>query len=149
MRGVVVIHVLVMFLAVALSYGTIVLLWVAARSRDVDGLRGISRSIGRLQRVVAPTYMLGIVLGIVAIFANGFNPTAGWLIAAYILTAVAIISASAIVAPWLKRVDAELAVPGSSDTVPAAFSDRRALPLLVLDAGVIVALIADMILKPF
>ena len=40
------------------------------------------------------------------------------------------------------------ASPGST-VVPAAFSDRRAVTLLVADGLVIVAIIADMVLKPF
>lgn len=149
MRSIVFLHVLAMFVAVALSYGTIALLWVAARARDVDGLRGVSRTIGRLQAVVPIAYIAGIVLGLLAIFTAGFDPLQGWLVAAYILTAIAIVSANVVTSPWLSRVSSELAAMPATAAVPPAFRDRRAVTLLVADALVIVAIIADMVLKPF
>jgi hypothetical protein len=145
----VLLHVLAMFAAVALSYGTIALLWVAARARDVESMRGVSTTIGRLRRVIPIAYTVGIALGILSIFAVGFDPLQGWLVAAYVLTAIAIVSANLIVGPWLVRVASELhELPGAT-TVPAAFADQRAVALLAIDGLVIVAIIADMILKPF
>ena len=142
-------HVLAMFAAVALSYGTIALLWVAARARDVDALRSVSTTIGRLRAVIPLAYVVGIVLGIVSVFTVGFDPLQGWLVAAYILTAIAIVSANVVTGPWLARVSAELARSPATEVVPAAFADRRAVALLVADGLVIVAIIADMVLKPF
>jgi hypothetical protein len=147
-RSIVFLHVLAMFVAVALSYGSIILLWVAARARDVDGLRGVSRTIGRLQAVVPIAYVAGILLGVLAIFTAGFDPLQGWLVAAYILTAIAIVSANVVAGPWLARVSSELAALPETAAVPAAFRDKRAVTLLVADALVIVAIIADMVVKP-
>ncbi len=142
-------HILAMFGAVALSYGTIALLWVAAGARDVEALRGVSTTIGRLRTVIPVAYVVGIVLGVVSVLTVGFDPLQGWLVAAYILTAIAIVSANLVTGPWLARVSAELARPAAADVVPAAFADSRAVALLVADALVIVAIIADMVLKPF
>lgn len=149
MRSMVLLHVLAMFAAVALSYGTIALLWVAARARDIEGLRGVSTSIGRLRKVIPIAYMVGIVLGLLSVFAVGFDPLQGWLLAAYVLTAIAIVSANVVTGPWLSRVSTELAAMPATAAVPPAFRDRRAVTLLVADALVIVAIIADMVLKPF
>jgi len=149
MRLSVLLHVLGMFAAVALSYGTIALLWVAARARDVDGLRGVSTTIGRLRNVIPITYMVGIAFGLLSVVVVGFDPFQGWLVAAYILTAIAIVSANVVTGPWLSRVSSELATTPATAAVPAAFRDRRAVTLLVADALVIVAIIADMVLKPF
>jgi hypothetical protein len=145
----VLLHVLAMFAAVALSYGTIALLWVAARARDIEGLRGVSTSIGRLRKVIPIAYMVGIVFGLLSVVAVGFDPLQGWLLAAYVLTAIAIVSANVVTGPWLTRVSSELAAMPATAAVPPAFRDRRAITLLVADALVIVAIIADMVLKPF
>lgn len=149
MRSMVLLHVLAMFTAVALSYGTIALLWVAARARDVDGLRGVSTTIGRLRKVIPITYVVGIAFGLLSVVAVGFDPFQGWLVTAYILTAIAIVSANVVTGPWLSRVASELATTPATAAVPAAFRDRRAVTLLAADALVIVAIIADMVLKPF
>jgi len=149
MRSMVLLHVLAMFAAVALSYGTIALLWVAARARDVESLRGVSTSIGRLRKVIPIAYMVGIALGLLSVVAVGFDPLEGWLVAAYLLTAIAIMSANVVTGPWLSLVASELAATPPTAAVPAAFRDRRAVALLVADALVIVAIIADMVLKPF
>ena len=144
-------HVLTMFIAVAMAYGPAMLMVVASRNGDVAALRGISRAGERLAKLVSPAFILGIALGVIAIFTNGFDPLAGWLLIAYALVVVAVITTITFTDPWLKRVNA--AVVASPDDSPSAelqalLTSPRNRALLIFDALVIVALIADMVLKP-
>lgn len=143
-------HVLTMFVAVAMAYGPAMLM-VSAGS-DVRTLRGVTTANDRLQRIVGPTFMLGIALGFVAIFVHRFNPLATWLLIAYGLIVAAIAITILFTNPWLKRVSA--AAQASPDDAPSAelrelLGSPRNRALLILDAGIIVLIIADMVLKPF
>lgn len=113
MRSMVLLHLLAMFTAVALSYGTIALPWVAARALDVDGLPGESTAICRLPKAIPRT------------------------------------CANVVPGPCMSCVSSKVATTPATAAVPAAFRDRRAVTLVVADALVIVAIIADMVLKPF
>lgn len=82
---------------------------------------------------------------------NNFDPLAGWLIIAYVLFAVAAIFPQIFTGPWLKKVAAAAnASPDDrpSDELRELLTSPRNLLLLALDSLVIVALIADMVLKP-
>lgn len=94
MRVFIFLHILTMFIAVALAYGCHLLTLVAVRSHDVSTVRAVTRTVGRVGQWIGPTFGIGVLLGIVAIFTNGFNPLAPWLIIAYVLTALAIVSAN-------------------------------------------------------
>lgn len=149
MRTFVFLHVLTMFSAVAMGYGSMLLIRVAARTGDPATLRGVVAATRRLEPAIGPTFMLGIVLGLVAIFTNGFNPLAPWLLIAYALAALATVSSILVLARWIKRMS--VATDGAVDmgAADAILGDRRSSALLVLDGLVVVAIIADMILKPF
>ena len=144
-------HVLVMFVAVALAYGPAALMVVASRRRDVRALRGITATSNRLAPVVGAAFALGIVLGFVAIFVHGFNPLLGWLVIAYILIAASLVMTFTFTNPWLKKVEAA-AVASPDDAMSAELdalvNGGRNQALLMVDGLLIVALIADMVLKP-
>jgi hypothetical protein len=142
-------HVLTMFTAVAMAYGPAMMI-LAARG-DVATLRGVMTTNNRLGRLVGPTVGVGIAFGFVAVFAHGFDPLAPWLLIAYGLVAAYLVVTFAFTNPWLKSVTA--AVEASPDDAPSAelqalLSGPRNRALLALDALLIVALIADMVLKP-
>jgi hypothetical protein len=149
MRVFVFLHILTMFTAVAMGYGSILFVRVAARTRQVDTLRGVLAAANRIGPFIGPAFGIGILLGIVAIFANRFNPLAPWLVIAYVLAATAILSSVVVLQPWLNRMNA--AVEGATDTsaANAILADSRTQLLLGLDTLVMVAIIADMVLKPF
>lgn len=145
-------HVLTMFVAVAMAYGPAMLMVVAAARNDVRSLRGISETSTRLGRLVIPAFGLGIGFGFVAIFVHGFDPLAGWLVLAYILAGASLMVTSMFTNPWLRKV--QVAVKSSPDDAPSAelselLNSPRNRVLLLIDALIIVALIADMVLKPF
>lgn len=150
MRVFVFLHVATMFGAVSMGYGSILLMRTAAESEDPGTLRGVTRAVKMLNRFIGPAFMVGILLGIVAVFTNGFNPLAPWLLIAYVLAIAATVSAFVILDPFVTRVST--AVERSDEAVAEARADIRSprtVTLLTLDSLIIVALIADMILKPF
>lgn len=145
-------HVLTMFIAVAMGYGPAVLIAMASRNGDVLALRGITRTYNKLgERVIGPTFGLGIIFGVAAIFFHGFDPLLGWLVIAYVLVVLALMITFAFTNPWLARVQAAAEVSPddrmSPELTKLVRTPRNQL-LLALDALIIVALIADMVLKP-
>jgi hypothetical protein len=144
-------HVLVMFTAVALAYGPAALMVVASRRRDVRALRAITATSDRLGPAVGMAFALGIVLGFVAVFFGGFNPLLGWLVIAYALVVASLVMTFAFTNPWLKKVEAAAAASPDDTMSPeldALVNSPRTQALLMFDALLIVALIADMVLKP-
>jgi hypothetical protein len=134
-----------------MAYGPAMLMVVASRGRDVPALRGISRTYEKLARLVIPTFSIGITFGFVAIFVHNFDPLLGWLVLAYFLVAASIIVTVVFTTPWLKSVQA--AAEASPNDAPSPqllelVNSPRNQALLVLDGLIIVALIADMVLKP-
>ena len=151
MRFFVFLHVLAMFTGVALGYGLMAWLWLSARSKDLRAIRGMLPVFKTYEKLIPITFTLGIALGVTAIFVHGYDPLAPWLVIAYLLAAGLILSGSLILNPWLKRVEEAVAgMPGDrADVLPAPFRDRRTVMLLLLDLALLIAIIADMILKPF
>lgn len=144
-------HVLVMFAAVALAYGPAALMVVASRRGDVRSLRAISVTSERLGPAVGMAFALGIVLGFVAIFFHGFDPLQGWLVIGYALVVASLVMTFAFTNPWLKKVQAAAEASPDDTMSPelrAIVQSPRNQALLTVDALLIVALIADMVLKP-
>jgi len=151
MRTFVVLHVLTMFTGVALGYGLMAWLWLSARSRDLVAIRGVTSAVSHYPQIIGATFALGIVLGVVAIFTNGFDPLAPWLLIAYALALGLVLSGALVLGPWVKRVgEATAAMDGdSAATLPAPFSERRSRVLMSLDLLMLIAIIVDMVVKPF
>lgn len=151
MRFFVFLHVLTMFTGVALGYGALAWLWLSARSRDLVAMRGVLSGVQRYEKLIPMTFTLGIALGILAIFVHRFNPLAPWLVIAYVLAAGLVLSGSLILSPWIKRVGESVAdmAGDRAEALPPPFSDRRSVSLLLLDLALLIAIIADMVLKPF
>ena len=151
MRFLVFLHVLTMFTGVALGYGAMAWLWLSARSRDLVAMRGMLSAFQKYEKLIPATFTLGIALGVLAIFVNGYDPLTPWLVIAYLLAAGLVLSGSLVLGPWLKRVgEAVAGMAGDrADVLPAPFSDRRSVTLLLLDLGMLIGIIADMVLKPF
>ncbi len=144
-------HVLTMFTAVAMGYGPAILMIAASRSNDIVALRGVLGASARIEKLIGPTFVVGLVFGLIAVFFNNFDPLAGWLIIAYILFAVAAIYPVVLTGPWLKKVAA--AATASPDDPPSAeltalLTSPRYRLMLTLDVLVVMAIIADMVLKP-
>jgi hypothetical protein len=145
-------HVATMFVAVAVAYGPTALLIAATRRGDVLALRSISGTYNRLgERVVGPLFGVGVLFGVIAIFAHGFDPLQGWLVIAYVLLILVLIVTFGFTTPWMNKLQAAAeASPDdrmSPELAQLLGSPRNRL-LLAVDAGLIIAIIADMVLKP-
>lgn len=145
----VLLHILTMFIAISLAYGPAFLMIGAGN--NVVALRGVLAAAERLSAMPGIAFVVGLILGIIAIFAANFDPLQGWLVIAYVLFGVSALMAVLVTGPWLKKVAA--AAARSPDTAPSPelkelLSGARYRALLALDALIIVALIADMVLKP-
>ena len=140
-----------MFTAVTISYGPQVLILQAAGRRDAVALRGVALAMGRLGALMGPAFVLGAILGVIAVFANGFDPLAPWLLIAYALFVVAMLNGALGTGAWLARVvTAAEASSGSLSPELTALLEQRGIRLwLIADVALTVLLIADMILKPF
>jgi len=87
----------------------------------------------------------------VAIFVHGFNPLQGWLVIAYVFVVASLVMTFSFTSPWLKKVEAAAAASPDdtmSTELDALVNGGRNQALLIVDALLIVALIADMVLKP-
>ena len=145
-------HVLTMFAAVALAYGPTALMVVASRNGDVRALRSITGIYNKLgERVIGPAFGIGIVFGFIAVFVHGFDPRLGWLVIAYLLVGAALVMTFRFTGPWLAKVQAAAEASPDDRMSPELnelVNSRRNQVMLVVDALIIVALIADMVLKP-
>ena len=146
------IHILAMFLAVAFAQGPLLVLMAAVSRRDIPAIRGQLTAQMPLVRWIGPLFGLGILLGLVAVFTNGFDPLRPWLLIAYVLTVIAAVLPQFSSAAYGKRLGMALAnSPGDTPSaeLAAVLDDVGAKALIWVDMLVIAALIADMVLKPF
>lgn len=150
MRIFVFLHIATMFTAVAMAYGYQLLALAASRSGDVTALRGVMAAAQPIGRWIGPAFGLGVIFGVIAVFVNGFDPLAPWLIIAYVLTAIAFTWATVFTGPAVGRIGAAL---GQSESTEMTAELQGALRnnfgfVVVVDLLIIVALIADMVFKP-
>lgn len=147
----VVLHVLTMFTAVAISQGPALMLWIAMRRGDVMAIRGVGVGYQKVGPAIGALFGIGVLFGVAAIFAGGFDPFAPWLIIAYVLTVIAFLTPRLLTVPIMMRVMAA-AEESSSDAPSPALSEaigRAVGPIFWVDAVILVLFIVDMIVKPF
>lgn len=152
MRVFVFLHVATMFAAVAFSLGPTFVLRRLGATGDVPAIRrGFALSVP-IVRAIPMLFGLGALLGIVAIFTNGFDPFQPFLLIAYGLFIVASVVGAAITTPWFKKVTqlaAESPDAAPSPELQAALDDPRARFTDWFDPIIILAFLFDMIVKPF
>jgi hypothetical protein len=146
-------HILSMFAAVTLLIGEQFVLSRAIWRRDVRALATFHRLIGVRPVIGASLFMAGIVFGLLTAATGGLDFFAGWLIAAYVLVA-AILAFNA--SPWVQQmprlgaraVEAEAGERPIDEVVQGMAASHAGL-LFAVNVTLFVALIADMVLKPF
>ena len=147
-------HVLSMFTMVAVFIGAEIFYAAAILRRDVRALAFIQSTLERwyLGFVGLGGLLAGIVFGLLAAATGGFDFLAGWLVVAYVLVAAFFVNAALIgdkvvrVGKAAIEVEAGRAEAGSVfDDVPA----NRGVVLVLINAVIFAAIIADMVLKPF
>jgi hypothetical protein len=147
----VLLHILVMFTAVAISQGPAVLLYSAMRRGDVAAIRAVGEGFGRVGRFIGPMFGIGVLIGLVAVFVGGFDPLAPWLLIAYGLTVVAFLTPILVTGPRMMRVVEAAAASPTEEPSPELRSaiGAAAGPVFWIDAALIVLFIVDMVVKPF
>jgi hypothetical protein len=85
------IHVGSMFLATALAVGPSILLYLVARTGNVDAIRRAFGHATSVFRIGGALYGLGLLFGFLAALSGAIDLGARWLITAYVLVAVLIV----------------------------------------------------------
>lgn len=149
-----VLHILSMFTAVTLLISVPIFAALAIWQRDVRGAAAVYRLARRPGNTVLGTVFLlaGIVFGLLTAATGGFDFFAGWLIAAYVMVA-ALILTNLLPAKHRVRQILEEAVEAEAGPRPVdeVVRNMATAPIWVfaIDVVVFVAIIADMVLKPF
>lgn len=145
-------HIATMFSAVAIALGPEWLMHRAARSGDVPTIRGVFGMSQPLAKVIPAVFILGLIFGLIAVFTGGFDPLAPWLLLAYVLFIVAMLTGGVVSGPWQTRVyelALKSAVETPSEELAAALHERRARAAYWLSIVIVVLIIFDMVIKPF
>ena len=141
-----------MFTAVAASLGPAYLLQRIGRSAHVPTIRRSFALAAPVFKAIPILFGSGVALGIVAIFTNGLNPFAPFLLIAYALAILASAVGFTMNTPWERRVTrlaAESPDAAPSAELTAALSDPRMNAVDWFDRLIILAFVFDMIVKPF
>jgi xanthine/uracil permease len=148
-------HILSMFSVVTMEIGAEFLYAFAVSRRDVRALATVHRTLeqARLGPISIAVFISGVVFGLLTALTGGFDFLAGWLIAAYVLVAVILVSGSRLWPKILlplgaKAVEAE-AGQRPIDDVVRDMAASRAARWFVAMATIFVLIILDMVLKPF
>jgi hypothetical protein len=145
-------HITVMFSAITISYGPAFLADLAYRSGRVSTLRGVALAAAPLGRFIPVFYFAGGLLGLVTAINFGYNLLAPWLLIAYVLFASAIVTGIGFNAKFGPRViQATADVPDGPLTpeITALFTDPRYRLVTTIDYVVVIAILFDMVVKPF
>ena len=150
MRIFVVLHVLSMFVAVALSGGIDILLLRIARTGDVRAIRTAFGVRARFDGLIPAVFGSGLLFGLTAIFVEGFNPFQPWLLLAYPLFALGILVGALGIGRWASRIQAASAeAPDSgSPALTAALNDSNVRIALGLFWLLIASIVFVMVMKP-
>ena len=145
-------HISAMFAAVSIFVGQGVLERVVARSGDVRALRSVLAAEDRFGPIGGGLFIFGILLGILTALSGGLDLTQPWLLIGYALAAVVLIVAFVYHVPTARRLEA-LAAASPDDAPSPELRNEIYAPsgvmVIVLDSVVWLALIFDMVVKPF
>ena len=147
-------HILSMFGMVMIEIGLETLYAYTISRPDVKALATIHRAGKQLRAgpIAIGFLVSGIVFGLLTALTGGFDLLDGWLIAAYVLVIGFLVTSTLFLRPALRfgqaAVDAE-AAGSSTDGLAREMSASRILVWYAVDILIVVALIVDMVLKPF
>ena len=144
-------HILTMFAAVASAMIPEVVLHALARRRDASALRGFMPISATAGKLIPLLFVTGLVFGLIAAVAGQFDLLRPWLIASYVIFAIAMATGALVTGPWAQRVGAAaFATEGDtfSPELEAAVHDSRGTISTVVLMSAIVVLIFLMVVKP-
>jgi uncharacterized membrane protein len=146
------VHIGLMFGAVMISLGPALVMRIAEQSGQMALVRGVALASKPIEPAIPILFISGGIFGLLTAINVGYNLLAPWLVIAYLLFLVAMITGAGINRTFLLRLaplvkdapDGELTEP-----VRALFAEPRYRFVSSLDYVVILALIYDMVAKPF
>ena len=145
-------HITTMIAAVTISYGPALLMRLAVRTNQVAVVRGALASTRPVGPFIPILYVAGGIFGLLTAINFGFNLLAPWLVIAYVLWVVAMLTGVLIHEPFSRRVGpvAAAAPDGPiSGELATLIADPRENAAYWLDYVVVVAILFDMVVKPF
>ncbi len=146
-------HIVVIFTAITVGYGTTLLMRIAYRSGQVGVLRGVGFAAGKVGPVVPALFIVGGIFGLLTAIATGTDLLAPWLVIAYVLFLTAMLIGIFETAPTGRKLGPLLMAADVTQPIPAAvrelFDSPRARWLLVIDVLIPFLLVFDMVVKPF
>lgn len=144
-------HVLTMFAAVAAAMVPEVVLHTLARRGDVAALRGFVPISGAAGKAIPILFVVGLIFGLIAAVVGGINLLQPWLVASYVVFAIAMATGALLSGPWAVGV-AEAALASPADTaspeLQAAIHDRRGVISTAILMTAIVVIVFLMVVKP-
>ena len=116
-------HVMTMFVAVALSLGGSIFLVMAIRTGRTEVVRSFGSSTRSVVRIIPLLFVLGGIIGLITAIALQFNLLAPWLIIAYVLFALLAISGAALSGPTAENLG-KVVTAAPDGPLPAAAGAR-------------------------
>lgn len=144
-------HILTMFAAVASAAIPEVVLYRVAASNNVPAIRVVSGIASTLGKMLPIFFVGGAIFGLLAAFTGELNFLAPWLIAAYIVFVIAMVTGAAITGPWTGAMSTAAEASPSDAPSPelqAVIHDGRAMIGSVILLSSIVVIIFLMVVKP-
>ena len=145
-------HITFFIIGITISYGPLLLLRLAYQTGEVGNIRGLAIVHSRLGPLTFVMYMLGGIFGGLTALAFGFDLLAPWLVIAYVLFAIAIITGVTENRTWpLRLAEAVKRTPDGPLTpeIRDLFMNRTTVSVLVIDIAWVPVMIFDMVIKPF
>ncbi len=144
-------HVLTMFAAVAAAMVPEVVLHVMARRGDVPALRAFLPIAERVGKAIPVLFVVGLVFGIVAAITGDIDLLRPWLIASYVVFAIAMATGALLSGPWSQRLATAAfgsPVDAPSDELRAATHDTRGFAASAILMTAVVVIVFLMVVKP-
>ena len=145
-----VIHIISMFAGVTILVGGEWFYLRSMRRADIPAMRAFARIYGRMDRMGIGLLSLGVVFGLATAATGGFDFSAHWLIAAYILV-IALYAVGFSSTPFLLRVGRLVNSTAGDEPGPelaAAIRSRAPVVTAVTSLVLYALVIADMVIKP-
>ena len=145
-------HILGMFTAVGLSFGTSILTRRVTHSGNVNAIKtvfGLAKPFGQAIPIM---FLIGLVFGLLTAATTPWDFFKPWLLIAYVLFATALSVGGAITTPWNARVGKAAAMnqgDAPSAELQAAIADTRIDTAFWITNIAILLIIFDMVFKPF
>jgi uncharacterized membrane protein SirB2 len=144
-------HILAMFSAVTLIFGGVVFLEYVARTRDVTTYRRLYEIWERTDTPAIILFVAGIVFGLLTAITGGFDPTASWLILAYVIVVAIVVDGFLFTGRWYNRIKeaASLSNPEqAADEVRRLIGTPRHIGALAISTALWASIIFVMVVKP-